>query len=64
MKRGVYVEHVAMSAGGGVMRELYVGFLLFLLSFLYLSHLNELATKELNRAQTTQGQPLRGLHKG
>lgn len=32
---------MAMSAGRHWIKELYVGFLLLLLSFLYLSHLND-----------------------
>jgi hypothetical protein len=34
------MKGVAMSAGRHWVKELYVGFLLLLLSFLYLSHLN------------------------
>jgi len=34
------MKGVAMSAGRHWIKELYVGFLLLLLSFLYLSHLN------------------------
>lgn len=33
------MKGVAMSAGRKMLKELYVGFLLLLLSFLYLSHL-------------------------
>jgi len=33
------MKGVAMSAGRGMLKEFYVGFLLLLLPFLYLSHL-------------------------
>ena len=35
------MKGVAMSAGRPWIKEIYVGFLLLLLSFLYLSHLND-----------------------
>ena len=36
-----------MSAGRKLFKEFYVGFLLLMLSFLYLSHLNELNSLEV-----------------
>lgn len=52
------MKGVAMSAGRHWLKEFYVGFLLLLLSFLYLSHLNrELRQAELrdevNRIQSS-----------
>jgi hypothetical protein len=45
------MKGVAMSAGRHWIKELYVGFLLLILSFLYLSHLStELRTRELGDA--------------
>ncbi len=44
------MKGVAMSAGREQAKELYVGFLLLLLSFLYLSHL----TAELRQAVFTE----------
>ena len=44
-----------MSTGRMLLKELYVGFLLLLLTFLYLSHLNREAVAETSRA----GLPLR-----
>lgn len=42
-----------MSTGRIEWKELYVGFLLFLLTFLYLSHLNrEIAAVELHHSET------------
>lgn len=48
-----------MSTGRMVLKELYVGFLLLLLTFLYLSHLNQ----EVATAENLKEEPLRAKAK-
>ena len=43
-----------MSAGRGLLKEFYVGFLLLLLSFLYLSHLTQSESVNLRRALSSR----------
>lgn len=49
------MKGVAMSTGRQLLKEIYVGFLLLLLSFLYLSHLSSEA-----RISQTDKNPVRG----
>jgi hypothetical protein len=48
-----------MSAGRKLVKEIYVGFLLFLLAFLYLSHLNREPTEA-----KFEGQPAKKMVQG
>jgi hypothetical protein len=51
-----------MSTGRIVLKELYVGFLLLLLTFLYLSHLNQkVASAELPREETLKAKRIEFL---
>jgi hypothetical protein len=48
------MKGVAMSAGRGMLKEFYVGFLLLLLSFLYLSHLTKSEAANLRLALSSR----------
>jgi hypothetical protein len=53
---------VAMSTGRMVLKELYVGFLLLLLTFLYLSHLNQkVASTEFLKEETLKAKRIEFL---
>lgn len=51
-----------MSTGRMVLKELYVGFLLLLLTFLYLSHLNqEVAAADIPKRETLKAKRIEFL---